>query len=594
MTIASTLPDGSIQPGYTVDQPAGIGTVMDGGQDNAPVAASTGAGSTYNTSVMSGTQKNSQKGLEIWQWDKYAFMFNCYMEMGAFYNGTALRKSIAEYDDEYLERRATTHFRNFFRSIIDATYLPVFASGATRKTEYNGVLDEDGKRCPLWNSFLDNCDNRSHHLGRLTREVLKYSNMQGVTFVIVDNFPGTEELPLRTVLQNRLFPYIVLRHPEQVEPPLLKIDEFANIEEIAFREMPEWETNPKTNRKEMSPRWKLWTKTYSVKLKKKISYNVGGRQVEWVEIPNTKVTHNLGVVPVIPVISGDDLADTVLVHPRFYSIARCNLSLFTIDSYRMRLVRSQMFPIMVKPQTKDIGPDPTLAVGPLRGLDLPPDQDGVHYQMPQYISPPVGPYQELGETIKDIRDDLFRLAGQFVESGIRSSAAGKKLDFQAQEWVLRDSAKCAADFEERVSNLFKLYVKSEKFEYECHYEDNYHPLDASIDLKLYGDYIALEPGTKGKALALEQATRSVFDDLDDEDVQPVIEEIQKNAEEEEKTEKNVDKTGGLELSPEEAAAAVANLVGQGQVQPQKNAPPKRVTKAKKRGGFSLRTTMDHL
>ena len=529
--------DSGVNITNSLDQPSGIGASFDGSQSNSPLAVITGTGGVATTSVLSGTDKNSPKVVMKWQWDKYAFVYNGYFSMGGFYDGSALYKSITERDDQYAERKGTAYYRNYVRPIIDATYLPVFSSNATRKTEVKGVLDEDGKLAPLWNAFLDDCDNRKSHIQKFVKTAVKYSNMLGVSFVVMDNLPSVFEIT-QDAIDNRTYPYLYIRYPQQVEPSQLVLDEFCKIKQIAFREMPEKVIDAVSGQEKMESRWKLWTEEYSVKLRKPDGIASSQRKVEYEEIPGTKSVHNLGIVPVIAVMSGDVEDGTVLPHPRFYPIVDCNWALYNIDSAQMRLIRSQMFAMLVKPATPDNDGRTPQSVGPLQGIEMPPDRDGISNHVPFYLAPPTGPYTELSNTTKQLSDELYRLAGQEGVVGVgkasNKSGLAQSFDFQAMEWVLQETAKVAANLEEFVAVLFKKYVTSEEFDYECLYEDNYHPSDMDEDVQLYTDYINVDVGPLGKGLAKEQLTRSVFSDLDDELVQPVIDEIRAMAKEEQK------------------------------------------------------------
>ena len=170
-------------------------------------------------------------------------------------------------------------------------------------------------------------------------------------------------------------------------------------------------------------------------------------------------------------------------------------------------------------------------INPLQGIYLPPTTDQGSYPLPFYLSPPTGPYTELGSTIEMLREDIFRLAGQQGVTGVQKQSSGiaKAFDFQAQEYVLKDSAKMAGLVEETIARFFQLYVKSEIYDYDVMYEVDYGLEYPISNIQMYGDYIALNPGQKGSCLAKEQLTRLIFSDLDDEEVQPVIDEIRAEA-----------------------------------------------------------------
>jgi hypothetical protein len=516
--------------GLAADTPSGVGLVNAGEQVNAPIAATMGYTAQTTNSVISGTDRNTPKGPPIFRWNKYDLMYNAYFGLGGFYDGMALYKSQVEKDDQFLERRATTAYRNFLRQIIDATYVPVFATPATRRTTVNGSLDENGERCPLWNAFLDDVDNRHHHIQSFAKKAVRHARIMGVSYIVVDNFPAIPELA-QDAIKYRIYPYVYMRMPMQVESGMTKIDEFCKIQQICFREAPEKVFDSKTGQKQDEARWKLWTLNYSVKLKKNIDTGL------MEEIPGTKVIYNLGEVPVIVVMSSEVEDDTVLPHPDFYNVAKSNWALYNIDSCQMRLIRAQMFPILCMPQTKDNDPGNKQAVNPLQGFYLPPNRDGESWPLPFYLAPPMGPYTELTSTIEALREDIFRQAGQQGVVGVTKASSGvaKAYDFQAQEFVLKETARMAKQAEESIARLFQKYVLSEVFDFDCLYDDSYAPGNIGDDIQTYTDYMLADPGIKGKALALEQMTRAVFSDLDDEDVQPVIDEIRVNAEDAAKT-----------------------------------------------------------
>lgn len=530
------MEDVSFIPGLDVgissDAPSAVSPVQAGEGVAAPIAAATGAPIQTSQTVISGTERTTPKGPPVFRWNKYDLMYNSYFGLGGFYDGTALYKSQVEVDDQYLERRATTAYRNFLRQIIDATYLPVFSTGATRKTEVNGILDEKGVVAPLWNNFLNNVDNRRSSIQNFVKKVVRHARILGVSFVVVDNFKDIPVLA-KDAITSRKYPYLYMRLPQQVEARMTSIDEFNRIMNICFREMPEKVKDPKTQAMIDEPRWKMWTVTYSVRMRCNELH-------EFEEILGSKVYHNLGEVPVIAVMSSEVEEGTVLPHPDFYSVARTNLDIYQIDSAQMRNIRANMFPILCLPLTKDNDPSNKQAVSPLQGFYMPPNTPDATYPSPMYLAPPTAAFEAVAQMTKDLIDYLFKQAGQQGVVGVQKAASGvaKAYDFQAQEYVLMETAKMAKICEEEIARLFQLYV-NERFDYTVFYEDNYSPTGQMESMELYTKYIDLQPGTKGKSLALEQVTRLVFDDLDDEIVQPVINEIRDDSIEEKKNEQDI-------------------------------------------------------
>ena len=161
----------------------------------------------------------------------------------------------------------------------------------------------------------------------------------------------------------------------------------------------------------------------------------------------------------------------------------------------------------------------------------------------------------------------------------------------------------AKNCEVEIARIFQLYVVNEKFDYEVHYEEDFEPEEDPVaEVKLYGDYIALQPGLKGKALAMKQLTYALFDDAEADDVQEVIDEIEENLTNELKDKQDLPPEG--EETPEEkaireAAEAEAAAPAPGMTKEQIAAAeaavaaakvpvvPKKVAKGTPKRGFTL-------
>jgi hypothetical protein len=561
--------------GLGVDSPSGVNVVNPGGGINLPMASVTGATANTAQSSLAGTDQNSPKGPAKWRWEVYSFLLNSYYGSGGFKDGSALTKQQNEYNDQYLERRSTVSYRNYFKPIVDAQYLPVFSMGATRKTEVNGTLDENGKLAPLWNAFTGNTDNRNRHIRDFTKKIIKNSRMLGVAFVCMDNFNDIPTLQ-QDALKLRKFPYAYMRLPMQVEGELVELDDFCKIQKIAFKEQPEKVMDPISKRMVEEPRWKLWTKDYSVKLRKDIKTNT------YEELSETRVVYNLGEVPVIPVMSQSETTDdTILPLPPLYCVADTNLSIFNLDSLIMRMVRSQLFPILCMPTPQMSDPNDKLSVSPLQGIYLPPNTSEGSYPLPMFLTPPSGPVDFLLNLSEKYKEALFEMAGQNGVVGVQKAQSGiaKAFDFQGEAWVLKESAKMASKLEEEMARIFKLYVPSEVFDYECHYEEDYNQTDPMTDVQLYQSYINMQPGQLGEGLAKEMMTRSMFDDLDDETVQPVIDQIREEAKK--------PKPESLQpIIPN--AQPVVGAVNPEQENPQPVVPPKKAIKQPVAKKFSIK------
>lgn len=587
-------------PSMAFVAPSGVQIVSPDSQINSPVAATTGAVVQQGQQMLSGSDKNTPPGPPIFKWNKYDLCWNAYWGTGGYYDGTVLKKLRIELDDDYLIRRSLTFYRNFFKQIIDATYKPVFSAGYTRVTKVNEVIDKEGKLAPLWNGFMENVDNRHRTLGQFTKRVVKNARILGVCYVVVDNFPEIpKDMLVADALKNRKFPYVYIRLPQQVEEKMVVLDDFCKIQEIVFKEAPEKVINPDTKAEEMEPRWRRWTTEYSVMLRKDKDGN-------FIEIIKSKREHGLDEVPVIPVMSSEAEDDTVLPHPSFYDLCRCNWAIFNWDSYEAQTIVATMYPTLVLPRPSGTEVSNLQSMGRQQALLAPPSENGSTPAEPKYLDYPTTCFQAVNDYIQTLIDDLFRQAGQLGVSAKATAGAkgqsgvSKSYDFYAQSFVLKESSKMAVNCETEIARIFKLYVIGEKFDYESNYEEDFEPEeDPEADVKLYGDYIALNPGPKGKALAMKQMTHSIFDDAEEDDVSEVIEEIDEQLKTDLKDKQDVTEETPEEKAAREAAEAAAladaerlrqETLGKPPASQNPATPPnkKAVKKGTPRRGFSIK------
>ena len=573
--------------------PSGIQATGPNEQINDPVALSTGAPVAVSQNTVTFTDKNTPPGQPIFKLNKFDFMWSAYWGTNGFYDGTILRKMTTELDDQYVLRRAISFYRNFLKQIIDATYKPVFGDGVTRITKIGEAIDDDGSLTPQWNAFLEDVDNRHHPISNFCKRAVKNARILETCFVVVDNMPDIpSDLDVKTAVKNRIFPYVYIRLPQQVEESMSFLDDFGKVTQIVFKELPEDYKDPESGRIVQEPRWKKWTVAYSVKMRKNNKTN----QLE--EIPGTLSPYDLGEVPVIPVMSSEAEDGTILPHPAFYDIARCNWAIYNFDSAEARAICAQMFPILVRPTPTGFDSGNAVTSNPNQGMYEPPAENGRTPASTRYLEYPTKDFETIAAFIKSMEEDLYRQAGQLgiVAAGAKlQSGQSKSYDFHAMHYVLKETSKMAKNLELEIARMFKLYVKSEStFEYCVQYEEDFSPdSNPSDDVKLYTSYIDMGVGPKGKALALKMCTRSVFDDADEDEVAEVEEEIETMATDEIKGKNNIPPEldpNAPPKTPEELAAEAAQAALDAKNKPgatEHPPAPKKVKKGAKRG-FSLK------
>ena len=568
--------------------PSGINADNGSYQINDPVAASTGAGVQSGQQSMSGSEKNTPPGPAIFKWNKYDFCWNAYWGTGGFYDGTVLRKMLVELDDQYLLRRALTFYRNMYRQIIDATYKPVFGEGNTRTVGVNGVSGDNV--APIFQAFLKDADCKRNPLTQFTKRAVKNARILGVCFVVVDNYSDIPALQ-KDQIDARRFPYVYIRLPQQVEEKFLQMDDVGRLVQIVFKENPVEVENPKTHVMEIERRWKKWTPYFSVVMR------FNNETAKYEDLPGTQVNYNLGEIPIIPVMSSEAEDNTVLPHPTFYDIARCNWSIFNWDSWNAITAAGALYPTLVLPRPSGTEVSALQSMGRQQGLLAPPGEPDTTPAEIRWLDYPTGTYEALKGSIQDLVNEMFRQAGQQgvtaqVKSGQNQSGISKSYDFQAQQFILKESSKMAKDCESEIHRMFCLYV-NEPSEFEVHYEEDFEPEEnPSDDVQLYGDFIALGGlGPKAKGLALKMCAHAIFNDADPEDVAAVIAEIDEQIKNGELDKRDIPEIPPGETPEQKAAreAAEAAAAG-GDVEvphPKPEFPPKKVNKTAKRG-YSLK------
>jgi hypothetical protein len=251
----------------------------------------------------------------------------------------------------------------------------------------------------------------------------------------------------------------------------------------------------------------------------------------YIEVPSTRFEYNLGKVPVIPVYSAECEHGTILPMPNFYAVARCNWHLFNVCSAHDRLMRAQMFCILCAPKIEN-----GFSSSPNQGFELPANDGttGMNYPLPFYLAPPVGPYAEISNDIKDLGTDLFQLAGQQGVTGVQLETSGvsKAYDWQGQEWVLKQTSKMGKKCEEAMSKIFQLYV-AEKFEYTADYATDFQVVDQMAKSNQFGRFLQDVTGVSTPfnpliAEALKEYAVAMFDGMSDEKMADLVEWIDDN------------------------------------------------------------------
>lgn len=451
------------------------------------------------------TVMNTSNYVSIHTVGVYAFMDHAYEGTHGFRDGSYLVPHPREMF--YDRRRDFCFYTNFVRPITRAMFEPVFIEPAPR------TVDPDSSK---FKTFIEDADNAGSSLQSITEDVILFARLHGIAFAVMDNFKEEDQPETAGEAEDqRVMPYLYTRTIEQVEE--WKVDKFGNMKSITFIEASVWAKDTGDSEATEHKRWIEWTEEEQITWTK-------DKDEKWVEVE--RVIHDLGKVPVVMVLFAKRKNKTVLlVNPPLYDAARVNHTMFNKDSEIREIERAQGFSQLYV-QTDNIN---SLTVGANNVLGVPMDAT----IPPGYVSPDPGIQKELVAYQEKVRDDLFRVAEQNGVIGIRTAKSGEALawEFYAHESVLQKSSSAATIFEGKVADIFMLYT-NEKFTYTVEYPKKFQPRNKKEILGETAEYIELEPGAKGKALALEKATKVMFVDDDQDRVDEVVQEIKDNAENE--------------------------------------------------------------
>jgi hypothetical protein len=399
----------------------------------------------------------------------YAFCEDTYFGSGGYIDA----RYLIPYDRElfYDGRRELAFLKNFYQSIVNATIQPVFNDPIKREVKVAGTVKQDGY---FINEFILNADNSGMELQAFIDETLLFANVHGVTFVVVDNFRESPVLKSQA-LEYRIFPYVYLKKVTQLET--WQCDNSGNIVWIQFIE-----DSVKDDKGNEQKRWSKWTST---------TYELLGKNEKGEYVVLEVYTHGLQELPVIPVFAAKRRdRKNLKVEPPFYDIARINHAIFNKDSEIRDQERAQAFGILyaqgIDSKAMNVGLHNFINLGNSPEVTIAPD----------YASPDPAILTGLVNNNKELREDLFRIAGQKgVVGSERKSGVSYAWEFVAQESILKAQATLASQTEYKIIHIFQLYT-SEDFEYTVTYKLDYKPDNKETNLTNYDKVLMLPEQSK--------------------------------------------------------------------------------------------------
>ncbi len=405
-------------------------------------------GSPYRSS-----SRNAQKGddktyTDIHNLNPYAQVLYTYEASHGYRDNSYL---IFFPREEWYQERQKYSLRSVaaFRSVVDAMVQPVFEKQNLRTTNN-----------PLFQTFIDNCDNTGTTLQDMNESAQTHARMLGVTFIVMDNFPDAGAVKtVQEAVDQRKFPYIYEKMPHEVHR--WETNNWGKLNWISFFERQEQIEDPihkgqyiirQYYRKWDNKEWKIYYEQH-----KENKYN------EFEEIVTERANHGLNYIPIYPVldyVKNNNLK--TLPTPKLADLANMAFVLYNMESW-IELLCVYCFPTLTIPPMEG----QQIAMSVNNAIEVP--NDAKH--APAFIAPPTDCLDVLLKAADRLEDKIYKAANQLGVSGTRAkttaavSGVSKEWDFQASNALLTKTALSAGKLEAWCAKTFQDYTHT-TFDYE--------------------------------------------------------------------------------------------------------------------------------
>lgn len=426
-----------------------------------------------------------------------AFSEDMFTGTGGFDDGSYLIPHSREHF--YKSRQELSYLRNFYKFGLMSVYQDVFAKDINR--EYTGQVEG-------YQVFVEDCNNAKMNLDEMEKEAIRLANTQGVVYVVMDNYPESEQPRKRNeAIQSRKIPYIYLRRQTSVNWGLTKQDKFGNIEEIAFIEGKD---------KEGNVIYRVWTSSEWKDVIEK------GDKVVVVE----SSTHNLGVLPVFPVMAGfkTNPVDFETVWPPYWDVCKVNFALFQVDSENRDTSRSSRFPILFVHGIKAT----SIGISSHSVLQAPDATNSV--TPPQWIEPNPALYADARDDANSLVETIFQLFGQSGITGVKEAKSGVALEweFKAQESKLKDTSMLTQRLDDWIQETYSKYT-GDSIKGQARFPLDFQPSNVSGMVQDIDKFILMNPDNQemNASLVLD-AFKAMKSGDDSPETEAIIDKMLKN------------------------------------------------------------------
>lgn len=457
--------------------------------------------------------------------DHWAFLRDSYIG-GPEFLTTHLFQFWREDEASFTERQARAHRYNFTQKVVDIVNGFLWQRAPARKRD---DLPE-----PL-QAFWDDADREGNPIDAvMAQRVAPWAAVFGRFWVVVDKPPevATDRAQER---ERRLYPYLSFVSPGDVLDARI---EQGRIRWALLRERIRDDADPQTSTGQVDARFRLWTEE-SWHLYRRDERTEGGQTIVTAVLLK-EGTHNLGVVPIVPVDHRAPVSP--FVSPSLvWELAYLDRSIFNHISLLDDILYNVTFPQLRIPwQSLPMGtgdPERPGAEAENRVIEMSTKRafvyDAQSPTAPDWMAPDPAPAQTIRERIKEEIDELFRsvaLQGEMAEEVSEASGISREHEFRKLNKLL---ATMADNLEAAELRILRLAARWQGF------DEDVIPSDAvdypeTFDVKTLMDELdeiraMAEAGLPDAVLneARKDSVRQRFSKLPQEELDALLEAIDK-------------------------------------------------------------------
>ena len=381
-----------------------------------------------------------QEFLNIW-----TFANNAYKGSDGFLDGSYIDRYPRESDDKYKNRKEIAHYINLFAPKVNRYIGYIFKSTPMRSS--NNLLIK---------KIFDDVDYRGNSIDIFISNFAKNAKVKGVNLLLID---GPKEIGsnLKEQLDNRQLPYFIEIAPERVVK--YKLDEFGKFEFVAFSDYIDNSTFEKNEVIEIiryfdKSEWRIYDKNYNL--------------IE-------KGEHNLGICPILIFSETANFPDV----GEFTQIAFLAKRHFNLLSELDEILRGETFPILTL--NADNPSDVELKIASDNAIVYQKDM-----QKPEFIAPPSAPAEIYLKKIKEIENQIDKIAYDISTNESNESGIALDLKFQGLNASLSNFALRLEDLERRAFDIVCKYLNIQN-DITIQYPHNFSIVDVNKEIEVLSE-----------------------------------------------------------------------------------------------------------